>query len=66
VHWELITGLEWDGTTDPDNPTVRLVAWHYADDDTPAEAIVAEHDGRPVARRWFEPSPDGATLDVHP
>jgi len=66
VHHELITGLEWDGASNPAAPEVRLVAWHYADEQTPQEAVVAEHDGRPVARRWFEPAADGRTLQVFP
>ncbi len=72
VHWELVTGIEWDGAADAagdtgsGDPRARLVGWHFATDDTPREAIVAEHQGRPVARRWFEPAADGATLDVFP
>ena len=53
---ELITGLEWDGTGD--EPAVRLVAWTYADDETPPEAIVMrDANGRDVAR--FVLAPDG-------
>lgn len=66
VHHELITGLEWDGVSDPEHPSVRLVAWHYADEHTPDAAIMAEHEGRPVARRWFRPTDDGRKLDVFP
>lgn len=28
----MITGIEWDGTQDPANPVVRLVAWRYKSD----------------------------------
>lgn len=66
VHWQLVTGLEWDGVTDPARPEVRLVGWHYASESTPPSAIVGDHDGRPVARRCFEPARDGRTLRVLP
>lgn len=57
----LVTAIEWDGTgrgggVDPD---VALVAWHWADADTPDDAVVTEIDGRPVARRRLV-RPDGA------
>jgi hypothetical protein len=34
LYWHMITGLEWEWNgTDPE-PSVRLVAWRYADDNT--------------------------------
>lgn len=51
---ELITGLEWDGTGS--EPVVRLVAWTYADDETPPGAIVTRDvNGRDVARFVLAP-----------
>ena len=62
VTRELVTGIEWDGTGP--EPVVRLVAWTYADDMTPPEAVVtADRHGRPVAR--FELTP-GVTGRLHP
>jgi hypothetical protein len=61
VHHSMVTGIEWDGTDDPDHPVLRVVGWHYGDGDGD---IVAHRDGRPVVRRVFEPSADGLTLRV--
>lgn len=46
--WGVVTGLEWDGTGD--ELRVQLVAWSWADDDTPSDRIVGHHRGRAVAR----------------
>jgi hypothetical protein len=64
VARELVTGLEWDGTGP--EPIVRLVAWTYADDDTPDEAVVARDvHGRRVARFVLSPDAEGR-LRPHP
>lgn len=42
IFYECITGIEWDGTSDPRHPEVRVVVWRYADPD-PASA------GEPIA-----------------
>jgi hypothetical protein len=56
IFYECLTGVEWDGTTDPANPSVRLVGWRYADRDdaTPPSAIVAWDGDRGVVREVFE------------
>lgn len=54
----LITGLEWHHPHG-DEPEVRLVAWSYADVDTPPEAVVTHDHGRPVARWVLRPADDG-------
>jgi hypothetical protein len=62
IFYECLTGIEWDGTADPANPSVRLVAWRYADRDasTPPSAIVAWDGDRGIVREVFDridPSP---------
>jgi len=56
IFYECLTGIEWDGTSDPANPSVRLVGWRYADRDdaTPPSAIVAWDGDRGVVREVFE------------
>ncbi|MFN8040213.1 MAG: hypothetical protein U0Q07_13460 [Acidimicrobiales bacterium] len=62
VFHGMLTAVEWDGAAGPGDgsaPAVSLVAWHWADGSTPDAAVVAEVDGRPVARRVLRRGPDG-------
>ena len=62
VFHGMLTAVEWDGAAGPGDgsaPAVSLVAWHWADASTPASAIVAEVEGRPVARRRLRRGPEG-------
>ncbi len=61
---ELVTGLEWDGVEDPSSPKIRLVAWHYADEDTPDDEILGHVDGRGVVRSELVHVPAVETLEV--
>lgn len=62
VTRELVTGLEWDGTGA--EAVMRLVAWTYADEHTPPDAIVTrDASGREVARFEIRPGADGR---LHP
>lgn len=51
----LVTAIEWDGAGAA--PDVRLVAWTFADDDTPDEVVV-EVGGERLARWELEPNDD--------
>ncbi|MCX7619572.1 MAG: hypothetical protein N2037_01860 [Acidimicrobiales bacterium] len=59
----VVTGIEWVGGTDGSGKgtEVHLIAWHWADPSTPDEAVVAQRDGRGVARRILQP---GSPLPV--
>jgi hypothetical protein len=35
MFYHMVTGVEWDGTADPMNPQIRLVAWRYGEDTGP-------------------------------
>lgn len=66
IFHECVTGLEWDGTADPAHPTVRLVAWRYADHDEQPDpaAVVGWDDGRAVVREVLDRVPPGENLVV--
>jgi len=66
IYWECITGLEWDGSADPEHPAVCLVAWRYADRDEVSDpaAIVAWDGDRAVVREILDRIDPGATLGV--
>jgi hypothetical protein len=52
VAQSLVTAIEWNGDFAPEG--AALVAWAYADESTPREAIVAYDGGRPIARVLLE------------
>jgi hypothetical protein len=66
IYFECITGLEWDGSTDPAAPEVRLVAWRYADrdDEIDPASIVAWDGDRAVVREVLDRIEPGETLGV--
>ncbi|MEZ5143906.1 MAG: hypothetical protein R2726_15505 [Acidimicrobiales bacterium] len=63
----MVTAVEWDGVggVAGGDADVALVAWHWADDTTPDGAVVAEIDGRPVARRRLRRTPGGGHVAHH-
>ena len=66
--WEAVTLVEWDGTSDPDHPTLRLVVWRFADADGDPEQCdrppVTVCDGRPVGREELVRPHGSSTLQV--
>lgn len=68
VLWEAVTLVEWDGTSDPDHPTLRLVVWRFADADGDPEQCdrppVTVCDGRPVVREELVRPHGSSTLQV--
>lgn len=60
VTWELVTGLEWDGSLDPRAPQLRLVAWRYGTEDEPG--VIGLDGGRPVVRVELGRHPGTGTL----
>jgi hypothetical protein len=64
IWWHMITALEWD----PSNAAPTLVGWVLVDDTLaeliPANAVVEELDGMPVARVVMRRGPSGLHLVI--
>ncbi len=50
LFWHMITGLEWEWDGLTPQPTVRLVAWRYDDDDAPTQILRREF---LALSRWY-------------